>query len=111
MSPCDRLTCDGTSITCTCAEASTLPAAPCWMRGLCEPLTRPGAQPTSSSRPTWTNRSAFLSWTMYDGFASTKCGSRSEEHTSELQSRRDLVCRLLLEKKKPQPQPHADMNK
>src|SRR5690349_22475642 len=27
-------------------------------------------------------------------------GIRSEEHTSELQSRRDLVCRLLLEKKK-----------
>src|SRR5204862_6690756 len=27
---------------------------------------------------------------------------RSEEHTSELQSRRDLVCRLLLEKKKRQ---------
>src|SRR5207249_12240720 len=27
-------------------------------------------------------------------------GSRSEEHTSELQSRFDLVCRLLLEKKK-----------
>src|SRR5438445_5232305 len=29
-------------------------------------------------------------------------GSRSEEHTSELQSRQYLVCRLLLEKKKPQ---------
>src|SRR5206468_8005164 len=27
-------------------------------------------------------------------------GNRSEEHTSELQSRSDLVCRLLLEKKK-----------
>src|SRR3989440_7862658 len=27
-------------------------------------------------------------------------GIRSEEHTSELQSRSDLVCRLLLEKKK-----------
>src|SRR5699024_12512838 len=27
-------------------------------------------------------------------------GKRSEEHTSELQSRFDLVCRLLLEKKK-----------
>src|SRR5450432_3773007 len=27
-------------------------------------------------------------------------GFRSEEHTSELQSRSDLVCRLLLEKKK-----------
>src|SRR5438874_9744230 len=31
---------------------------------------------------------------------STIRSSRSEEHTSELQSRRDLVCRLLLEKKK-----------
>src|SRR5699024_12336772 len=29
----------------------------------------------------------------------TTSGSRSEEHTSELQSRFDLVCRLLLEKK------------
>src|SRR2546421_6462077 len=28
------------------------------------------------------------------------CAARSEEHTSELQSRSDLVCRLLLEKKK-----------
>src|SRR5206468_10937078 len=30
---------------------------------------------------------------------------RSEEHTSELQSRSDLVCRLLLEKKKNKPWP------
>src|SRR5690349_23663987 len=30
----------------------------------------------------------------------TGTAARSEEHTSELQSRRDLVCRLLLEKKK-----------
>src|SRR5437868_7346438 len=29
-----------------------------------------------------------------------RAGDRSEEHTSELQSRFDLVCRLLLEKKK-----------
>src|SRR5206468_7697142 len=28
------------------------------------------------------------------------CCGRSEEHTSELQSRSELVCRLLLEKKK-----------
>src|SRR5260370_26890932 len=28
------------------------------------------------------------------------CGKRSEEHTSELQSHLNLVCRLLLEKKK-----------
>src|SRR5438067_7100506 len=32
--------------------------------------------------------------------ASWRGRSRSEEHTSELQSRFDLVCRLLLEKKK-----------
>src|SRR6266496_1201750 len=33
-------------------------------------------------------------------FVSAQLAARSEEHTSELQSRRDLVCRLLLEKKK-----------
>src|SRR5699024_11880061 len=32
--------------------------------------------------------------------ASPRAAGRSEEHTSELQSRFDLVCRLLLEKKK-----------
>src|SRR2546421_4994909 len=32
---------------------------------------------------------------------------RSEEHTSELQSRSDLVCRLLLEKKKKNTQSHT----
>src|SRR5690606_39495866 len=31
------------------------------------------------------------------------CMDRSEEHTSELQSRENLVCRLLLEKKKQTP--------
>src|SRR5258705_376591 len=33
-------------------------------------------------------------------FRSHECSARSEEHTSELQSLRHLVCRLLLEKKK-----------
>src|SRR3989442_8815913 len=33
---------------------------------------------------------------------------RSEEHTSELQSRPHLVCRLLLEKKKKDPAKHAN---
>src|SRR5260370_3496342 len=32
------------------------------------------------------------------------CQERSEEHTSELQSHLNLVCRLLLEKKKQEPQ-------
>src|SRR5687768_10826882 len=37
-------------------------------------------------------------------------GCRSEEHTSELQSRLHLVCRLLLEKKKDTPQDDSDQN-
>src|SRR6266513_5198634 len=36
------------------------------------------------------------------GRAPSRPAGRSEEHTSELQSRFDLVCRLLLEKKKQQ---------
>src|SRR5256886_5732257 len=35
-------------------------------------------------------------------FCGLKAGDRSEEHTSELQSQSNLVCRLLLEKKKHQ---------
>src|SRR2546426_6265046 len=34
------------------------------------------------------------------------CERRSEEHTSELQSPCNLVCRLLLEKKKSYPRPY-----
>src|SRR5262245_63746166 len=37
---------------------------------------------------------------------SPSCVPRSEEHTSELQSLRHLVCRLLLEKKKKKKQRH-----
>src|SRR5438105_8609372 len=36
---------------------------------------------------------------------------RSEEHTSELQSRVDLVCRLLLEKKKKRKKTNTNMNR
>src|SRR5436305_6494815 len=38
--------------------------------------------------------------------ARTRLVRRSEEHTSELQSRPHLVCRLLLEKKKKKTKPH-----
>src|SRR2546430_11058766 len=40
---------------------------------------------------------AFLGWLTYRLFPYRE---RSEEHTSELQSQSNLVCRLLLEKKK-----------
>src|SRR2546429_3763950 len=42
-----------------------------------------------------------LSFSSADSRSVTMPWSRSEEHTSELQSRLHLVCRLLLEKKKP----------
>src|SRR5947199_1732681 len=53
-----------------------------------------GAGPPSPSR----NRTSWRSAGPAIGIAATF--SRSEEHTSELQSLRHLVCRLLLEKKK-----------
>src|SRR5207249_12001234 len=40
-----------------------------------------------------------LRWIVQEMRSGNRCGLRSEEHTSELQSRFDLVCRLLLEKK------------
>src|SRR5690349_23717472 len=53
------------------------------------PGTRGGAHPTPARRRP--RRPAPRA---------ARAAARSEEHTSELQSRRDLVCRLLLEKKK-----------
>src|SRR5437867_9924473 len=46
------------------------------------------------------NLPAFLRDTIEEPVSSESVASRSEEHTSELQSPYDLVCRLLLEKKK-----------
>src|SRR3712207_9595425 len=64
------------------------------------------ARATRLCRPTsrLTSRgSGELNGTSYSrwpaGRPGTVGGSRSEEHTSELQSRQYLVCRLLLEKK------------
>src|SRR2546430_9274189 len=53
----------------------------------------------------WWSRAATRSAFVFSGRSSIR---RSEEHTSELQSQSNLVCRLLLEKKKmlaPAPQP------
>src|SRR5699024_11929451 len=45
-------------------------------------------------------RHAVANERLHEGFVLADAEYRSEEHTSELQSRFDLVCRLLLEKKK-----------
>src|SRR5947209_17015537 len=44
-------------------------------------------------------QSAIIERTMKQGLIAEMNAKRSEEHTSELQSRQYLVCRLLLEKK------------
>src|SRR5260370_9439640 len=51
--------------------------------------------------------STFAASTQRDSSPSRKRPRRSEEHTSELQSHLNLVCRLLLEKKKKK-QMHRD---
>src|SRR3712207_8127690 len=75
------------------AAAAWSPSHPPWALAAA-PLRRPGAAaraalpPRPLPRPPGRKR------------PSSRVRSRSEEHTSELQSRQYLVCRLLLEKKK-----------
>src|SRR5699024_12145132 len=57
---------------------------------------------TNGSRPLSSIAGSVVTRRLLQGFADGHKGHhrhRSEEHTSELQSRFDLVCRLLLEKK------------
>src|SRR2546430_7662138 len=70
-----RFDCDWSSDVCS----SDLPAAP------------PAARPRREDLPRAPSDHARYP---------TRCRPRSEEHTSELQSQSNLVCRLLLEKKK-----------
>src|SRR5207249_11922410 len=63
-------------------------AGPAWGAWRPAPATGAAARPSASASPSRT------------ASRPRRRGCRSEEHTSELQSRFDLVCRLLLEKKK-----------
>src|SRR3989442_3031120 len=65
------------------------------------PNDRPSPVPANRSEPHWPQ--ARYTRRSPQPCSVCRCGSdrlRSEEHTSELQSRPHLVCRLLLEKKK-----------
>src|SRR5687768_112269 len=74
------------------------------------PTSSAGERPASRSSPSAVAPSALLSfvpsgrrtreWWAKAGGTGRPSSARSEEHTSELQSRLHLVCRLLLEKKK-----------
>src|SRR2546422_4632339 len=80
----------------------------------------PSCSRVSANGPSVTSRLPLRTRTLVaidvgcNGLAARYCpleliswASRSEEHTSELQSRLHLVCRLLLEKKKTAPAPAA----
>src|SRR5207253_7327161 len=85
----------------TCAH----PPCTRWKSNTCECFAdsrKPPAMATASVAVVSSRRSNFPGCptsppTMKKGFSKS---FRSEEHTSELQSRGHLVCRLLLEKKK-----------
>src|SRR2546422_10954037 len=68
------------------------------------PISRSSRRPPcgATSPCCWsaTGRSGPLSSAEPPSWEFARCSPRSEEHTSELQSRLHLVCRLLLEKKK-----------
>src|SRR5690625_1183587 len=67
-----------------------------WTRGERQPMCCASTWPSSSrSMSGWT-----ASRNPCDPPSASSTKERSEEHTSELQSRGHLVCRLLLEKKK-----------
>src|SRR3712207_7988618 len=60
-------------------------------------LMAPYGYHTTCSAPGYTN---YFLWMLAGEHRTQAVAFRSEEHTSELQSRQYLVCRLLLEKKK-----------
>src|SRR2546427_7921109 len=62
------------------------------------PATSRNPRPRTRNEPCWTTAARSAS-----RCSAAQRGARSEEHTSELQSQSNLVCRLLLEKKKKRP--------
>src|SRR5207249_9710174 len=85
-------------------ELDTLPlhdALPISTAGSASVVVSPSARPSAMSRR---SRRMIFPLRVFGSSAekitsSGRARARSEEHTSELQSRFDLVCRLLLEKK------------
>src|SRR5690606_39382581 len=77
-----------TPATPTARRPTPRPRAASWCCRAASTESTPASSPTSSSARTTRTRAPTTV-------------RRSEEHTSELQSRENLVCRLLLEKKNP----------
>src|SRR3712207_7195584 len=74
------------------------------------PISTSWPRETMTSRPSAATASSTAAAQLLTAIAAS-APVRSEEHTSELQSRQYLVCRLLLEKKNRQPQVLALLNR
>src|SRR5690349_5046965 len=77
------------------SSGKTIKPAPACRRALASIVAR-----FASMSPDWGENCAATISLIRPAGNGDRSYRRSEEHTSELQSRRDLVCRLLLEKKK-----------
>src|SRR2546427_4758831 len=78
----------------------TCPSSPWAAEGMKMPMERLSAASTSGCRTIWGKCGEPISSSPSATSTKFTGGERSEEHTSELQSQSNLVCRLLLEKKK-----------
>src|SRR5438445_9438402 len=86
----------------TLSSIAVAPASPPHLKvGATQQFTATGTYSDNSTA----DITSTVAWTSGTTATATISTDRSEEHTSELQSRQYLVCRLLLEKKKTQ-QPH-----
>src|SRR5207248_10477830 len=102
---------DGSASSChAAAEHLAHPAFPTRRSSDLSPGAASGLPATKSGESSYTGKASAAICTETGPWAPGACaknrdpgrpGPRSEEHTSELQSPYDLVCRLLLEKKKP----------
>src|SRR2546426_5430487 len=81
-------------VCCSCRRACKAECAACGRRCSTRPVVWDRVQSLRTGQP------AHTSWAKTTSIRSPARLQRSEEHTSELQSPCNLVCRLLLEKKK-----------
>src|SRR5207302_7929135 len=99
------------SASVSCVSIRSWIASPCSMTSsACSPAsmaTHPPITPAHSvhsaaalSDSRFVSQAPMSNSTVTSSSAAGRSFTRSEEHTSELQSRENLVCRLLLEKKK-----------
>src|SRR3712207_6994207 len=79
-------------------------------RSPARPLLRASGQPLSRDPGDPHGPRALLRAAPPPDLPTRSSGDRSEEHTSELQSRQYLVCRLLLEKKKEKDRESVNVN-